>query len=135
MSPLLHDIFCYYVRTGAWKTMSARDVVERMRRVDRLYYANRPFFSNRFAHAYDAFMVSAFDMGRGAGLDPGLKTEPLGRPRDRGNGAAFSSPDGVNPVNKQYDALIRLVGSELGNPVSITSAAQPDREAVRRGSK
>src|SRR5262245_50752516 len=41
----LNDIYCYFLYVGHWKALAQPDIVSKKRELDKLVYANRPFFS------------------------------------------------------------------------------------------
>ena len=56
MAGPLNDIYSYYLFVGQWKDLSERDIVGTKRLLDKLVYANRPFFSDEFVSSYQSHM-------------------------------------------------------------------------------
>ncbi|BCJ39426.1 hypothetical protein GCM10010168_63260 [Actinoplanes ianthinogenes] len=125
--PELNDLLCYYTWVGEWQTTAPPDIIARKRRLDRLFHANRSFFSGAAAAAYGSFMDGLFQTYVAPGQGPRLRTGVTSRHGDRrkafGSGwrrewAGLFLPDGEQTsreeVRRRYDALVGVLGAEIG---------------------
>ncbi|VVP01644.1 hypothetical protein PS862_02879 [Pseudomonas fluorescens] len=92
ISPLMNDLYCYFLYVGHWKEIAPEQVIATKRKLDRLISSNRPFFSPDFLKKYDAFMSSAFKTGTGWGEDAKLRSRPI-RVQDKGREQMFERKD------------------------------------------
>ncbi|GAA3572600.1 hypothetical protein GCM10022419_061890 [Nonomuraea rosea] len=81
--PQLNDLYCYFIWIGNWKELSPPDVIQRKRSLDRLFYANRPFFSTELITAYEEFSASLFKTYAAPGADALLRTSLVSQDGDR----------------------------------------------------
>lgn len=72
--PDLNDLFCYFLWIGPWKELSPRHIVERKRKLDRIFYSNRPYFPAATIREYEAFMAALFKTYAAPGVDAQLRT-------------------------------------------------------------
>lgn len=92
ISPLMNDLYCYFLYVGHWKEIAPEQVVTTKRKLDRLIYSNSPFFSPEFLTRYNAFMSAAFKTGNRWGEDAKLKSPPI-REKDKGREQMFERVD------------------------------------------
>lgn len=88
ISPLMNDLYCYFLYVGHWKDISPGQAITIKRKLDKLIYSNSPFFSPSFLAKYNSFMSSAFKTGNGWGEDAKLKSPPI-RKKDKGKEYMF----------------------------------------------
>lgn len=124
--PELNDLYCYFVWVGNWKKLSPVDVIERKRRLDRLFYANRPFFSSEAMIAYERFQVALFKMYPGPGKSSLLRTatrsqngdRPADYPGDwRSEWTDMFDPEtheGWDRIKQLYEELTVRLAAEVG---------------------
>lgn len=93
ISPLMNDLYCYFLYVGHWKDMTPEDVIKKKRELDKIVYSNSPFFSSGFLEKYNDFMGAGFLTGNGWGLDAKLKSPPI-REKDIGKEKMFASIEG-----------------------------------------
>jgi len=93
ISPLMNDLYCYFLYVGHWKDMTPQDIIRKKRELDKIVYSNSPFFSSGFLKKYNDFMNAGFQTGNGWQLDAKLKSPPI-REKDIGNERMFASFDG-----------------------------------------
>ena len=111
MAVPLNDIYAYMLQVGHWKTLNERDIIARKRQVDAILYANRPFFSQDFVDAYDAYMKNVFEIYGGVGQDARLRTSvelQLGGDKSR-----FTGEDNRDGIHNAYYGLLDVVAEEL----------------------
>jgi hypothetical protein len=124
--PYLNDIFCYYTWIGKWKELSPADIIQRKRDLDRLFFANQPFFSAEALSAYQEFTRALFLTYAKPGTDAQLRTTEKSPDGSR----ARSYPGTWNPewsgmfaqageqalrrsVREQYRRLTIVLGAEV----------------------
>ena len=103
ISPMMNDLYCYFLYVGHWKDLSPEIVVKTKRNLDKYVYSNSPFFSAEFLNKYSVFMSAAFQTGNGWGLDARLKSPPI-RDSDRGKETMFAKLENDQYV-KNTDAI------------------------------
>lgn len=125
--PDLNDLYCYFAWVGPWKELSPPEILDRKRRLDRLFYANVPFFSAGARAAYQDFQGALFETFVQPGRSARLRTGPAsghgsrskafgGRWDDQWN-QMFAAEDEVTAadvVDTRYQALVAALGSEVG---------------------
>ncbi|MEV4285504.1 hypothetical protein AB0K40_08350 [Nonomuraea bangladeshensis] len=127
--PELNDLHCYFAWVGNWKELSPLDILQRKRSLDRLFYANRPFFRPATIEAYEHFSAKAYKTYSAPGHNAQLRTGPTSRHGNRseayGDGwdprwnayfAAEADRTAQEKVAAAYDALLRQVSGEVGLP-------------------
>lgn len=124
MSPLLNDLHCFFQTIGHFREISPPAVIDRKRRLDRLFYANQHLFSSAFIGNYGAFIGACFDHWGTAGGDAKIKMVPSRLQVERGLGAWDHSWDSLfvrthAAVNRRkqaqtYDAAMQAFASDLG---------------------
>ncbi len=109
----LNDIYAYFLYVGHWKELSERDIISAKRKLDKIIYSNRPFFSDEFFNSYIYFTKQTFEPYGGWGKDARLRTKNL-RDSDAGvDDARFTGEDNGNAIHSAYFELLKVVGSEL----------------------
>jgi len=123
----LNDVYCYFLYIGHWKALSAQEVVAKKREMDKLIYANRPFFSDDFFAHYDAYMKATFRTFGGWGKDAALRTRAI-RPKDEGvDPTSFTDEDNSKEVHERYFALLKYAATELNIAIPNAGAGTPPR--------
>ena len=123
LAPLLNDILCYFTFVGCWKDLSAPEVVERKRRMDRIVHVNAPLFSREFGHRYHNFIEACYSTYEGWGKDAKLRT--LSERRRAAAGSAwkaewdscFADKNNCSDpkiVRSKYESLMSCFSDELG---------------------
>lgn len=74
--PELNDLHCYFAWVGNWKELSPRDILQRKRSLDRLFYANQPFFRPATIEAYEQFSANLYKTYSAPGRNAQLRTGP-----------------------------------------------------------
>jgi hypothetical protein len=121
----LNDVYCYFLYVGPWKSLSPVDIINRKRELDRIVYANRPFFSDRFFRHYQAFMDSAYEPYRGWGKDAALRTRAI-RPKDEQlEATSFTGKDNSEEIHQRYFELLKVAASELNIEIPEAGAKVP----------
>jgi hypothetical protein len=111
MAVPLNDVYAYMLQVGHWKDLNEADLIARKRQIDALVYANRPFFSDKFFNAYNAFMGSVFATYGAIGEDAALRTSI--ELQLRGKEARFTGEDNRAEIHKAYYDLLEVVADEL----------------------
>lgn len=127
--PALNDLHCYFAWVGNWKELSPPEILQRKRSLDRLFYANRPFFRPATIEAYENFAATVYKTYSAPGQNAQLRTGPTSRHGKRqdayGDGweprwnAYFAMEDDrTEPerVAAAYDVLLRHFSREVGLP-------------------
>jgi hypothetical protein len=125
--PELNDLYCYFLCIGQWKEISPPEVLDRKRRLDRLFYANRSFFSAATLADYEAFSAVLFKTYAAPGKDARLRTGMVSRHGNRAVtyrgrwkrawAAMFAEEaerTGWDTVRERYDGLMARLGVEVG---------------------
>jgi hypothetical protein len=117
ISPLMNDLYCYFLYVGHWKEISPEQVIETKRKLDKLIYSNSPFFSPDFLGKYNAFMASAFKTGSGWGADAKLRSAPI-REKDKGKAQMFdqtgdSNVDNTEAIHQAYFSWLAFAAKEM----------------------
>ncbi len=128
----LNDLYAYYLFVGDWKDLSERDVVACKRAADRIVFAYRPFFSNRFFNAYMAFMDESFKPFGKHGTDAKLRTVNI-RPQDqKADDDRFTGEDNARAIHAAYFTLLTIAAEEfdliLGDAPSVPETPRSRRE-------
>ena len=137
ISPLMNDLYCYYLYVGHWKEISPEQVLAKKRQLDKLVYSNRPFFSENFISKYNDFMFSAFNTRNGWGEDAKLKTSPI-RDKDKGKEKMFYFDQGKNlyidnttEIHNKYFDLLNFAAEEMDLKIAKPPKPHtPDKEEV-----
>lgn len=101
ISPLMNDLYCYFLYVGHWKEIAPDQVVATKRKLDKLIHANSPFFSPEFLNKYSLFMSSVFKTGNSWGEDAKLRSPPI-REKDKGKEHMFEQTDPGFLDNTEY---------------------------------
>lgn len=125
--PWINDLYCYFTWRGGWKELSPRDVIERKRMLDRLFYANRSFFSAEVLDDYQAFSDALFKTFTAPGADAQLRTAMTSLDGDRAKvypgewqqeWAALFVAENENTawdkIDERHAALLTRLGAEVG---------------------
>ena len=115
----LNDIFVYLTQVGNWKELTPQMVVEKKRRVDKIMYTSRPYWSDVAFQAYSEFMNSAFETYTGIGEDAKFRTETRQFKElpnwDESWSRWFSTnPTGISELQSKYSALMKRLAGEFG---------------------
>ncbi|ETK37376.1 hypothetical protein [Microbispora sp. ATCC PTA-5024] len=126
--PRLNDLYCYFAWVGGWKELSPPEVIGLKRELDRLFFANRAFFSDSVQTDYEAFSRALFKTYAAPGVDAQLRTSLTSHDGDRAHSypktwqaewtALFADADdrtNLGLVRERYEALVRRLGAEV-NP-------------------
>jgi hypothetical protein len=122
--PQLNEVYCYFMWIGNWKELSPADIIQHKRELDKLFFANQPFFSGDALAAYREFTQVLFKTYAGPGVDAQLRTA-----RESRNGSRMESYPGAwmpewsemfakdqmerERVENQYQALTAVLGAEI----------------------
>ncbi|WBB91427.1 hypothetical protein [Verrucosispora sp. WMMC514] len=123
----LNDLHCYFAWVGNWKELSPRDILHRKRSLDRLFYANRPFFQSMTIEAYGNYSGELFKTYSAPGRNAKLRTAAASRHGKRSeaygdgwdpqwNAYFVSEVDRTEPerLAAAYDVLLRQFAAEVG---------------------
>ncbi len=69
----LNDIYTYLVQVGQWKEFTPGDIIAKKRKVDRIMYVNRPYWSEATFTGYMHFMQSCFKAWNKIGTDAKIR--------------------------------------------------------------
>ena len=69
----LNIIFVYIADVGDFRKYAPLEVIEKKRKVDRLFWMYAPYWSSNTEEKYKAFMSSAFEMYNGSGIRAKIK--------------------------------------------------------------
>lgn len=128
----LNDIYCYYLYVGHWKSLSPNDIVSRKRDLDKIVFANRPFFSDKFFEHYQAFMGATFRTFGGWGKDAALRTHQI-RPKDEGlDVSSFTDEDNSKQIHERYFALLKFAATELNIHIPEAGSGTPPKTPQTR---
>ena len=58
MAPLLNDLYSYFNQVGQWKELTPPALVANKRTLDKLFYVNKPLFSEPFEAKYFGFILN-----------------------------------------------------------------------------
>lgn len=124
--PKLNEVFCYFMWIGNWKELSPADIIQRKRELDKLFFANQPFFSAGALAAYQEFTQVLFKTYAAPGVDAQLRTASEshdgnriksypGTWRPQWSNMFAQAKDQVkrNAVEDQYQALSLVLGAEI----------------------
>ena len=123
--PKLNDLFCYFSWVGSWAALSPVDVLQRKRDLDRLFHANRAFFTPVAFEAYGIFIDLLFVTYSEPGKSARLRTALASHNGDRSEAYPKDWEEAwtemfVNPsrpplvVEKAYRDLVAKFGAEVG---------------------
>lgn len=125
--PDLNDLLCYFTWVGNWKELSPTEVLVRKRRLDRLFYANSPFFSASALDAYEGFTSVVFRTFVAPGSSAQLRTALTSRHGSRAQVLAdqwdpawasmfAGEAEQTSPevVKKRYEVLTAALGADVG---------------------
>lgn len=125
--PQLNSLYCYFAWVGDWKELSPPEVLAIKRKLDRLFYANRPFFSADTLVKYEEFMGALFKLYNEPGTDPQLRTGQTSRFGNRaenyrgtwqdawaGSFAAEADQTSRETVIDRHESLLSRLGDEVG---------------------
>jgi hypothetical protein len=124
--PTLNELYCYFMWFGIWKELSPMEVLERKRRLDRLFYTYRPFFSRDAVAAYEGFQRALFSTYPEPEKSALLRTTMKSRHGDRAAvypgvwqpawSDMFSTGEHEDwdDIRELYDDLTACLASEVG---------------------
>lgn len=133
LGPQLNDIYAYLMYVGRWKQMTASYVVTAKREADRVFYANRPFFSGEFVEAYESFMNASFQTFNDMGQDAKPRTTAIYREQDSND--AVAGHENSDAVHSSYYQLLDVVAEEFGLTVSPPQRPSTPSEVSDQRSK
>ncbi len=141
ISPLMNDLYCYFLYVGYWKEINPDQVIATKRKLDKLINSNRPFFSPDFSAKYNAFMSSAFKTQNDWGEDAKLKSPPI-RDKDKGKEQMFAKVgdwyvDNTEAIHNAYFAWLAFAAEEMDLKVNAppkpnTPSSSEIRERLNR---
>jgi hypothetical protein len=112
-SPVLNDIYVYYMYVGRFKQIKPSELIADKRRLDKLMYSSEPLFSPNYIKAYLDFIDAAFAPHVGWLHNPKLRTVAI-RPHDREDSTImFTNEDCRANIWEKYWALQKLAQNEL----------------------
>jgi len=125
--PQLNSLYCYFVWVGDWKDLSPPEILSIKRRLDRLFYANRPFFSGDTLVKYEEFMEVLFKLHNEPGTNARLRTGLTSRFGSREENYTGTWQDGWarsfapeaertsrQAVMYRHELLLSRLGEEVG---------------------
>ncbi|ADJ47545.1 hypothetical protein AMES_5720 [Amycolatopsis mediterranei S699] len=125
--PKLNDLYCYFSWIGTWASLSPVDVLQRKRDLDRLFHANRAFFTSSAFDVYGAFIDLLFETYAQPGKGARLRTEMTSHNGNRadvypkkweeGWSEMFSGvprTSSLLTVKKCYEGLVMTFSAEVG---------------------
>jgi len=115
----LNDIFVFLIQVGNWKDLTPQMVVEKKRRVDKIMYTSRPYWSDVAFNAYMEFMSSAFETYTGIGEDAKFRTETWQFKELLGWEESWSkwfssNPTDISELRSRYNVLMKRLAAEFG---------------------
>jgi hypothetical protein len=122
LSPKLNDIYAYLMYAGSWKSITAAEVVQNKRDADRIFYENRPFFSDKFSKGYNEFMNASFQYDDRIGEDAIPRT--TANFRDKADHGAVSGQENWDAIHTSYYHLLDAVADDFGLDIK-TPKRQP----------
>ena len=72
--PILNDIFCFHCYIGSWKEISAKDIIEYKRVVDKEINVYSPLFPLEIMENYNEFISQYYETNTGWGKDAKIKS-------------------------------------------------------------
>jgi hypothetical protein len=111
LGPKLNSIYCYLTYVGDWKELTPADVVKLKRESDRIFFTYRPFFSEEFVAAYEAFLDAAFKPYGGWRADARIRSTVA--QRENASEGAFTGEDNAAAVHQAYYSMLRAAGKEF----------------------
>jgi hypothetical protein len=139
--PELNDLYCYFCWVGGWASFSPADMLQHKRDLDRLFHANRAFFTAGALAAYARFAEALFKTYAEPGVGARLRTGPVARHGFRTNAypggweqiwdlmfADETDRTDVDLIKQRYEALVGRLGAEVG--VTSPNGAIDDRAMV-----
>lgn len=136
ISPLMNDLYCYFLYVGHWKELAPEQVVSTKRKLDKLIYSNSPFFSSEFLAKYNAFMSATFKTGNAWNVDAQLKSPPI-RDKDRGKEWMFARTEAgyienTSEIYNTYFDWLTYAGKEMDLEVKPPPKPQtPNASEIR----
>jgi hypothetical protein len=143
LSPLVNDVYSYFLYVGRFKEFGPDDIIERKRRIDALMYSNRPFFTEKFWSRYATFMHATFKTQNEWLKDAELMTAPA-RPKDKHKEKMFARNggeyvDNTTSIFKAYFDWLDYAAEEMDlklDPPRIPAQPQaPTADEVEKGLK
>ena len=126
LGPCLNTIFAFILEVGDWQRTSAADIIRAKRKTDQVFHSYRPFFTDDFATAYQAFMAAAFRIFNAPGQD--AKIRATNQRHNDPEAFRFTGEENEKPVFKAYYHLLEVVGAELDlvvTPPLLASVKKP----------
>lgn len=110
----LNDIYVYIQYVGNWQEITPQEILSHKRKLDRIVYSNRPFFSEGFFSAYRAYIEAAFRENRGWKEPAGIKSTKQHRDKTHpGHDTLLEDCDNRLAVHASYFALLDIVADDL----------------------
>jgi hypothetical protein len=115
----LNDIFVFLLQVGDWKQFSPDQIIDKKRRLDKLMYINRPYWSDDVFLSYNEFMDSAFETYTEVGEDAKIKTvtikfEKLPNWNEKWKKQFSKSPTKNSILATNYTTLMKHFSREFG---------------------
>lgn len=123
---LLNDMYVYFIYVGKWKELTPRDIIERKREVDKIFYSSGPIYSKALISRYDMLIDEMFKHFQGWGEDAMLRTsiahrkegaERAGQHWDEAWSGRFTEEENENNITSAYNELTRQLALDLGIPM------------------
>jgi hypothetical protein len=126
MAPLLNDILVFFLLVGRFQEITPPEVIERKRKVDRIYHTHASLFSADFQKLYRSFITTCFDeRGGGPGTPapirawmPAQKWERKRKWQDDWDDGWFveirEEVSSQEQVQAAYDALMNAFAIDVG---------------------
>jgi hypothetical protein len=139
--PQLNDLYCYFFWVGRWAAFSPAEMLQHKRDLDRLFHANRGFFTTGALSAYELFAAVLFKTYAAPGVSARMRTGPHSRHgvrRDAYPGQWEQKWDEMftdeadrtdsDTIRQRYDALVTRLSAEIG--AASRDGAADDRAMV-----
>jgi hypothetical protein len=123
MAPFLNDFYCYFMRVGGWKELTPPVLIERKRKLDKLFYTHKILFSPKFEADYFKFILDdCFRPFSGHAKNARLRTRHFQYSKLDGWKSDWTDwfvedESDVCPPDRfaaDYDALMNQFAAELG---------------------
>lgn len=115
ISPMLNDLYCFYLWRGHWKDISPEDVVNTKRKLDKSIHIYKAMLGEEFYALYRDYIKSLFVEFTGAGEDAKIKSAIRSAEGDRRVHCNYQWDDNWNDLVIYGDIYnVDEPGSDLG---------------------
>jgi hypothetical protein len=142
MAPALNDLYCVFHFRGAFRELDPPKIIDRKRKLDRVFHVNKWLFSPHFRQLYDGFMKECFEMGGHMGRDAEIRLSAEKLKMERGERASkwddewdgYFTQDNRYRALDAYESLMERFADEIGvgaDALAPPSEPSPDGEHAR----